>query len=83
MMMMGDDEGEIIIPMKDPYHPSTITAVDGGKGSPGSFPTRTRTREIEFALTAEHTAAAKVNKDNDDNAASATNQRVTTILYVL
>ena len=73
MMMMDDDEGEIIIPMKDPYHPSTITAVDGGKGSPGPLPTRRR--EIEFVLTAEHTAAAKVNKDNDDNAAaSATNE---------
>jgi hypothetical protein len=46
---MMDDEGE-------------TTMKDGGKQSPGPSSTRRERRGVEFALTAEHTAATKVSK---------------------
>ena len=52
-MMMHDEEETTL-----KEHPSTI--VDGGKLSPGPASTRRDRQGVEFALTAEHIAAAKV-----------------------
>ena len=52
--MMMHDEGETTL------KEHTSTTVDGGKQSPGPASTRRERQGVEFALTAEHIAAAKV-----------------------